>query len=94
MTILNAIEASTKLTSLINEVKQTHQPIIIRGEKNNAVLLSEDDWRAMTETLYLLAAQTRSNDDLLNLSEQEVQDRELIENSVRKHKKVLLKLAK
>jgi len=33
----------------------SHQPIIITGKRNNAVLLSEDDWRAVEETLYLLS---------------------------------------
>jgi prevent-host-death family protein len=55
MTILNATEARAKLYSLIDEAASTHQPILIRGKKGNAVLLSEEDWNAINETLYLLS---------------------------------------
>ena len=55
MTILNATEARAKLYSLIDETAQTHQPIMIKGKRTNAVLLSEEDWNAINETLYLLS---------------------------------------
>ncbi|MDV6342403.1 type II toxin-antitoxin system Phd/YefM family antitoxin [Nitrosomonas sp. Is24] len=55
MTILNATEARAKLYSLIDETAQTHQPIMIKGKRANAVLLSEEDWNAINETLYLLS---------------------------------------
>jgi len=40
---------------LIDETANTHQPIIIKGKRSNAVLLSEEDWSAINETLFLLA---------------------------------------
>ena len=55
MTILNATEARSKLYSLIDEAADTHQPIIITGKRANAVLVSEDDWNAIVETLHLLS---------------------------------------
>ena len=55
MTILNATEARTKLYTLIEETAETHQPIVITGEKSNAVLVSEEDWNAIAETLHLLS---------------------------------------
>ncbi len=55
MTTLNATEARTKLYSLIDETTKTHQPIVITGKRGNAVLLSEEDWNAINETLYLLS---------------------------------------
>ncbi len=55
MTILNATEARSKLYSLIDEAADTHQPIIITGKRGNAVLVSEDDWNAISETLHLLS---------------------------------------
>ena len=55
MTILNATEARSKLYSLIDETASTHQPILIKGKRGNAVLLSESDWNAITETLHLLS---------------------------------------
>lgn len=55
MNILKATEARSKLYSLIDETSSSHQPIIITGKRNNAVLVSEEDWNAMNETLYLLS---------------------------------------
>jgi antitoxin YefM len=55
MTILNVTEARSKLYSLIDETTSTHQPILIKGKRGNAVLLSESDWNAITETLHLLS---------------------------------------
>lgn len=55
MTILNATEARSKLYSLIDEAANTHQPIVITGKRANAVLVSEDDWNAIEETLHLLS---------------------------------------
>jgi prevent-host-death family protein len=55
MTILNATEARSKLYKLIDEAYQTHKPITITGKRGNAVLVSEDDWNSINETLYLLS---------------------------------------
>ncbi len=55
MTILNATEARTRLYSLIDETALTHRPIVIKGKRSNAVLLSEEDWNAINETLYLMS---------------------------------------
>jgi len=55
MTILNATEARSRLYSLIDEAAKTHQPIVITGKRGNAVLVSEDDWNAIAETLHLLS---------------------------------------
>ncbi|MEO0407078.1 MAG: type II toxin-antitoxin system Phd/YefM family antitoxin, partial [Cyanobacteria bacterium P01_A01_bin.135] len=48
-------EAQRQLQNLINAVSQSHQPVVIAGDGNNAVLLSESDWTAIQETLYLLS---------------------------------------
>jgi len=55
MTILNATEARSRLYSLIDETTETHQPIVITGKRGNAVLVSEDDWNSIAETLHLLS---------------------------------------
>jgi len=55
MTILNATEARSKLYNLIDETNETHQPIVITGKRANAVLVSEEDWNAISETLHLLS---------------------------------------
>jgi prevent-host-death family protein len=55
MTTLSASEARKRLYNLVDEVKDTHLPVQIIGKRNSAVLISEDDWRAIEETLYLTA---------------------------------------
>ena len=55
MTVLNVTEARSRLYNLIDETASTHQPILITGKRSNAVLVSEDDWNAISETLYLLS---------------------------------------
>lgn len=53
MTILSATEARKHLYSLVRDVAESHTPIQIVGKRHSAVLISEDDWRAIQETLYL-----------------------------------------
>lgn len=55
MNTLKVTEARAKLYSLIDETAATHKPIVITGKRNNAVLISEEDWDAISETLYLLS---------------------------------------
>ncbi len=55
MTTLSASEARKRLYNLVDEVKETHEPVQIVGKRNSAVLISEEDWRAVQETLYLIS---------------------------------------
>ena len=55
MTTLTVTEARSKLYGLIDEVAAEHKPVTIKGKRANAVLLSEEDWEAINETLYLLS---------------------------------------
>ncbi|CUS04086.2 Prevent-host-death family protein [Candidatus Promineifilum breve] len=54
MTTLTATEARANLYKLLDEIAATHEPVLITGKRANAVLISEDDWRAIEETIYLL----------------------------------------
>jgi len=54
MPTLTATEAKSKLFRLIDEAASSHEPIVITGKRSSAVLISEDDWRSIQETLYLL----------------------------------------
>ncbi len=54
MTTLNSTEARSNFYGLIAQVNQSHEPVTITGKKGNAVLISESDWEAINETLYLL----------------------------------------
>lgn len=55
MTTLTASQARTELYKLLDKVATSHEPIQITGKRNNAVLISEEDWSAIKETLYLLS---------------------------------------
>ena len=55
MTTVTATEARAKLYKLIDETASGHKPITITGKRSNAVLLAEEDWSAIQETLYLLS---------------------------------------
>ena len=53
MKSLSPTEARKNIYKLIDQVNETHEPIQIIGKKNNAILVSEEDWRNIQETLYL-----------------------------------------
>jgi prevent-host-death family protein len=55
MATLNATEARANLYKLIDDTAVNHEPVIITGKRGNAVLLAEEDWNAINETLYLLS---------------------------------------
>lgn len=55
MTTLTASQARTQLYRLMDRTAATHAPIQITGKRANAILISEDDWRAIQETLHLLS---------------------------------------
>ncbi|MBM9521233.1 type II toxin-antitoxin system Phd/YefM family antitoxin [Desulforhopalus vacuolatus] len=54
MATLTVTEARKKLYRLIDETALTHEPITITGKRGNAILLSESDWKAIQETLFLV----------------------------------------
>lgn len=55
MADITATEARSNLYRLIDETAASHQPITINGKRNKAVLIAEEDWAAIQETLFLLS---------------------------------------
>ena len=55
MLTVDASEAKADLCELIDQVSLSHESILITGRKSNAVLLAEDEWNAIKETLYLIS---------------------------------------
>ncbi len=55
MTTLSVTAARSTLYHLIADLQRGDKPILITGKKGNAVLLAEEDWRAIEETLYLMS---------------------------------------
>ena len=55
MPTVNATKARSRLYKLLDEIAQSHEPVLITGKRANAVLISENDWRSIQETLHLLS---------------------------------------
>ena len=51
--VMSASQARADIFNLMDETAQTHEPILITGKRNNVVMLSEEDYKAIEETLYL-----------------------------------------
>ena len=55
MAIVTASDARANLYRLIDQTAESHEPIVITGKRKSAVLVSEEDWQAIQETLFLLS---------------------------------------
>ena len=55
MTTLTATEARTKLYRLLDIISESHKPVHITGKRHSGVLISEEDWNSIQETLNLLS---------------------------------------
>ncbi len=53
MSSINITNARKNLYRIVESVNLTHEPIEITGKNANAVLVGEEDWRSITETLFL-----------------------------------------
>ncbi len=54
-TTISVTGARAKLYQLVDETVGSHKPVVIKGKRGNAVLLSESDWNAISETLHLVS---------------------------------------
>ncbi len=55
MTTITVTDARARLYKLVDQARDASEPILITGKRGNVVLVSEDDWRAIQETLHLLS---------------------------------------
>ena len=55
MSTINVTTARPNLYRLIDQVSEESRPVRIAGQRSTAVLVSEEDWEAIQETLYLQA---------------------------------------
>jgi antitoxin YefM len=53
MNTMNVTQARSQLYKLIDEVASSREPVQISGKRGNAILISQEDWRSIQETLYL-----------------------------------------
>ncbi|WP_251450875.1 type II toxin-antitoxin system prevent-host-death family antitoxin [Microbacterium sp. Marseille-Q6648] len=54
MSAITASEARKSLFGLIQQVNDDHTPVEVVSRRGNAVIMSKDDFDALTETAYLL----------------------------------------
>ena len=54
MKTVSATSARSDLYRLIDATLSDHEPVQITAKRGNAILISEEDWRAIQETLYLI----------------------------------------
>ncbi|MUG97672.1 type II toxin-antitoxin system prevent-host-death family antitoxin [Scytonema sp. UIC 10036] len=62
MDVIHVNDAQQHLDAVINDSVQSHTPVIITGNQNQAVLISLEDWNAIQETLYLLQVPSMRED--------------------------------
>lgn len=55
MKVINATKARNDIFKLINEVNQFSEPVLINGKKGNVVMIGQDDWDGLQETLFLMS---------------------------------------
>ncbi len=55
MKTISVTNARSKLYKLLDETNTSGEPIQITGKRSNGILISEADWRAISETLFLLS---------------------------------------
>ena len=55
MSPITVSNARKKLYSLVDEVNSSHEPLLISGKRNDAILVSAEDWNSIQETIYLLS---------------------------------------
>ena len=55
MTSIPVTQARSRLYQLVDDAAASHVPVQITGKRSSAVLVSEEDWRSIQETLYLLS---------------------------------------
>ncbi|ADK81315.1 type II toxin-antitoxin system Phd/YefM family antitoxin [Sediminispirochaeta smaragdinae] len=53
MSSINVTNARKDLYNLVQRVNSTHEPVEITGKESNAILIGEEDWRSIQETLFL-----------------------------------------
>ncbi|CAB4168920.1 StbD Antitoxin of toxin-antitoxin stability system [uncultured Caudovirales phage] len=81
MEIYNTTQARANLFKLIDYTVDSHEPVYIVGKKNKAVLISEEDYNSIQETLYLL--KSPKNAILLYKAMEEVKQKKFIKKDLK-----------
>ena len=55
MNVVTVSQARSNLYRLVDDTSTNHEPTFIKGKRNNAILVCEEDWRSIQETIYLFS---------------------------------------
>jgi prevent-host-death family protein len=69
MEYISVSDARKKLFKLVDEVAANHEPTVIKGKRNSAVLISSEDWEDIQETLFVLQNEELAKSVLKGLQE-------------------------
>ena len=71
--VISVNQARENIYNIMDETAQSHEPILITGKKNNVVMISQEDWNAIEETLYLnsIPNMPKSIQETMNASDSE-----------------------
>ena len=53
--VMSVSQVRADIYNVMDETAQSHEPVLITGKRTNVVMLSEEDWNAIEETLFLNA---------------------------------------
>ena len=53
--VMSVSQVRADIYNVMDETAKTHEPVLITGKRNNVVMLSQEDWNAIEETLYLIS---------------------------------------
>ncbi|RXJ78648.1 prevent-host-death family protein [Arcobacter sp. F155] len=71
--VMSVSQVRADIYNVMDETAQSHEPILITGKRNNVVMLSQEDWNAIEETLYLnsIPKMASSIQESMNASDEE-----------------------
>ena len=70
---MNVTDVRKDLYNLIDTVHNNHDALFIKGKRHNAVLVSENDWLSLQETLYLIS-QPKMRDSIIEGMKEPVEE--------------------
>ena len=75
--IISATQIKSNIYNIIDETAITHEPILITGKKNNAVIISQEDWSAIEETIYLnsIPNMAKTIQEMINMDNNEFSEK-------------------
>jgi prevent-host-death family protein len=55
MNVCTASQARQNFYKLIDSIANSHEPVCITGRRNKVIMIGEEDFKSIQETLYLLS---------------------------------------